>query len=469
MQSNITNDGAQEQPRGSGLADMFDQQLGVIKRAAPFEPIDDARLTKIIERGEVIHLKEGDTLYSAGDHAEYVFVILSGRVRHALGPDVEAGTLVRTLGASEVIGWAAILDGQPTHMATVTCLSDVSVFRIDGAVLLESVGELSKEVRESVMRRFTDLIRGDFTMPSWTTDLLRVMAADADESATSSTNQLTGMALTMYRIQQWFNSPKPYLLLLGFGVFFGFWYLACTALHLPRFSSLPGPIEVINEWFSKNPVYGTSIYTPAYYTDIISSVRRVAEAFVLATALGVPLGLLLGWSKSFREYVFPVFETLRPIPILAWVPLAILMFYYTESAVVYLTFLASFFATALNTKLGVDSIDESFPRAAACLGASRWQVFRHVIIPGALPFIFTGLQISVGVAWFSLVAAEMISGQYGLGYLIMTSYTMVQYPVIVIGMATLGIVGYATSALVRIAGDYLMQWRVRELALGGQR
>jgi len=163
--------------------------------------------------------------------------------------------------------------------------------------------------------------------------------------------------------------------------------------------------------------------------------------------------------------VFPVFELLRPIPILAWVPLAIVMFIATESAVVFLAFLASFFATALNTMLGVESIDESYVRAANCLGASKWQVFRHVIVPGAMPFIFTGLQISIGVSWFSLVAAEMVSGQYGLGYVINTSYMMVRYPTIVIGMITLGFVGYATSALVRIAGDYMMEWRVRELAL----
>ena len=88
--------------------------------------------------------------------------------------------------------------------------------------------------------------------------------------------------------------------------------------------------------------------------------------------------------------------------------------------------------------LGVESIDVSYVRAASCLGAKRWQVFRHVIVPGALPFIFTGLQISVGVAWFSLVAGEMVSGQYGLGYVINTSYTMVRYPTIIIGMVTLG-------------------------------
>jgi NitT/TauT family transport system permease protein len=119
--------------------------------------------------------------------------------------------------------------------------------------------------------------------------------------------------------------------------------------------------------------------------------------------------------------------------------------------------------------LGVQSIDVSYVRAASCLGAKRWQVFLHVIAPGALPFIFTGLQISVGVAWFSLVAGEMVSGQYGLGYVINTSYTMVRYPTIVIGMITLGIIGYITSAAVRLLGDYMMQWRARELSLGVNR
>jgi NitT/TauT family transport system permease protein len=142
------------------------------------------------------------------------------------------------------------------------------------------------------------------------------------------------------------------------------------------------------------------------------------------------------------------------------------MFKGLETPVIFLTFLASFYATALNTMLGVESIDETYFRAAQCLGARRAQVFLHVVVPGAMPFIFTGLQISMGVAWFSLVAAEMVSGKYGLGYLIMNSYTDVQYPTIVIGMITLGLVGYATSALVRAVGNSLMEWHVRELALG---
>jgi NitT/TauT family transport system permease protein len=274
------------------------------------------------------------------------------------------------------------------------------------------------------------------------------------------------LALTLLRLAQWLRSPAPYLMLLGYALLLGAWYLAVDVLSLPRFSKMPGLVQVVREWISPDPTFGVSIHTPVYYQHVLVSLRRIGVAFLLATLLGVPVGLLLGWSTTFKEYVFPVFELLRPIPILAWVPLAIIMFAGSETPVVFLTFLASFFATALNTLLGVKSIERSYLLAARCLGASRWQVFRHVVVPGSLPFIFTGLQISVGVAWFSLVAAEMVSGQFGLGYLINTSYTMVQYPTIVIGMLTLGVVGYLTSAMVRFAGGRLMAWRAREMSMG---
>ncbi|RTL55433.1 MAG: ABC transporter permease [Bradyrhizobiaceae bacterium] len=252
-------------------------------------------------------------------------------------------------------------------------------------------------------------------------------------------------------------------MLLGFVLFLSAWYLAVDIFKLPRFSKLPGLRDVITEWLSPNPVYGISIFTPEYYQHIFVSLVRIGTAFVAATILGVPLGLMLGWSERFREYVFPVFETLRPIPILAWVPISIILFNGSEVSVVFLTFIAAFFVTTLNTMQGVRSIDETYIRAAACLGATPNQIFMDVVIPGALPSIFTGLQISIGVAWFSLVAAEMVSGEYGLGYLINTSYTKIQYPTIAIGMFTLGIVGYLSSSLVRLLGNRLMKWRMREI------
>lgn len=276
------------------------------------------------------------------------------------------------------------------------------------------------------------------------------------------------LAMTSYRMRRNLRSSTPYLMFLGIFLWLAAYWLLCEGLQLARFAKLPGPVALIKDWLSPTPFQGISIFTPEYYHHIYVSCRRIAIAFFLATALGVPLGLLMGWSRAFRDYTFPILETLRPIPILAWVPLAILMFKGYETPVIFLATLASLFVTTLNTMLGVQSIDESYFRAAGCLGSSRWQVFRHVVVPGALPFIFTGLQISIGVAWFSLVAAEMVSGDYGLGYLIIQSYVNSVTIPMVIGMLTLGFVGWFTSAIVRFVGSQLMQWHERALALQGR-
>lgn len=265
----------------------------------------------------------------------------------------------------------------------------------------------------------------------------------------------------IYRVKQAMTSPAPYLGLAGIIAFILFWYLTTEYFKLPRFNKLPGPVEVWVEFTSPDPIYGTSMYTPQYYWHIVTSSLRVLFAFGLATMLGVPLGLFMGWKRTLRDYAFPIIEVLRPIPVLAWVPLAIIMLPGREAPIIFLAFLAAFFATTLNAMLGVESIDESYFRAARCLGSSSWKIFKRVVVPGALPDVFTGLQIGMGVAWFSLVAAEMVSGEHGLGFLIWDSYVLSQYPVIVIAMITLGIVGYIYSATIRVVGRMLMGWTTR--------
>ena len=405
-----------------------------------------------------------EKIYDLGDVADDVYIVVSGSVRHVLGQEADASKREKTLLSGGIFGWAAVLEGQNSRLATTTSLEETEVVRIDGKALI-GLFKNSPDTGDIVMSRFATLINQEFTVPQ--SIAAQVPSFKQALKATSlQGSEVTTMALTVFRISTWLKSPRPYLMLIGFALVLGFWYLSVEVWQLPRFVDMPGITEVFREWFSKDPVYGLSIYTPEYYQHIGISLRRIAFAFFLATLLGVPLGLFLGWSKTLREFIFPLFEVLRPIPVLAWVPLAIIIFRGSETPVIFLTFLASFFATTLNTMLGVESIDESYSRAAYCLGASRFQTFRHVVVPGAMPYIFTGLQISIGVAWFSLVAGEMVSGQYGLGYLINTSYMMIEYPKIIIGMITLGIIGYTTSAMVRMMGDYLMQWRVRELALG---
>ncbi|GBE01554.1 bicarbonate transport system permease protein CmpB [bacterium BMS3Bbin06] len=269
------------------------------------------------------------------------------------------------------------------------------------------------------------------------------------------------------QIRKTLTSQRFWLLILGFVLTIGFWYVAVYWLPFKAFHRLPGPDEVITEWLSRDPYYGISIYTKEYYVHILYSTYRATTAFVLATVLGVPFGLIMGWNRRFYEYSFPLVEMIRPIPPLAWVPLAILMLPGSEPAVIFVTFLVAFFVTALNTLLGVQSIDEAYFRAARCLGASSKEILYDVVIPGSLPFIFTGLQIAMGAAWFSLVAGEMIAAQYGLGYLIWQGYSLVKYPTIIIGMLTLGIIGYISSVAIRYVGKKLMAWREQDLSGSG--
>jgi NitT/TauT family transport system permease protein len=449
------------------VAHPLDQTKALLRRTMPFQTVSEDMLHAIAGIATWQSYARGDAIYSVGDVAEDLHVVSSGRVSHNMAETPDAGPLVREVGSGGVFGWAAVLQGDRRRLAGTYCLERTELIQINGEALMKLV-EKNAAAGDVIMSRFATMITREFSAPPSVVRRVPHPAAPNGSTAQKNVGVATGWALTSFRLAQWVKSPKPYLMVTGFALMIGLWYLSVEVWRLPRFQDLPGLTAVFTEMFNPDPVYGLSVYTPEYYQHIWVSVRRVAIAFVLATALGVPLGLFLGWSRTFREYVFPVFETLRPIPILAWVPLAILMFHGAESPVIFLTFLASFFATALNTMLGVESIDESYSRAACCLGASKWQVFRHVIVPGAMPYIFTGLQISVGVAWFSLVAGEMVSGEFGLGYVINTSYTTVRYPTIVIGMITLGAVGYATSSLVRMLGDHMMQWRVRELALGGR-
>ena len=274
-------------------------------------------------------------------------------------------------------------------------------------------------------------------------------------------------SLALFRLRHSLTQRAPYVGLLGLISLILAWYLLTEFFDLPRFNKLPGPVAVWKEFTSREPTYGISIYAPDYYMHIFWSVWRVLQAFFWATVLGVPLGLFMGRKKTFRDYSFPILEIVRPIPVLAWVPIAILIFAgiaSREAPIIFLTFLATFYATILNTMLGVESIDEVYFRAARCLGSKPRHIFFRVVLPGALPYIFTGLQIGVGVGWFSLVAAEMVSGEYGLGFLIWDSYVLSQFEVIVIAMMTLGVIGYLFSALIRLAGRMLMRWTERGMA-----
>jgi len=192
-----------------------------------------------------------------------------------------------------------------------------------------------------------------------------------------------------------------------------------------------------------------------------ASLRRVLGGVGAALAVAIPLGLLLGRSARLRSLAHPFVELTRPIPPLAWVPLAILWFGIGDLSAVFIIFLGAFFPILLNTIAGVLSIERGLVESAVLLGAGRRDLFLKVLAPGATPAIFTGVRIAVGVGWMTLVAAEFtgVKSGYGLGYMIMTARDIQRADQIVAGMLVIGLIGFAIDALIRAAEGRLLRWR----------
>ena len=233
-----------------------------------------------------------------------------------------------------------------------------------------------------------------------------------------------------------------------------FWHVAASSklnLGLFTFTYVPTPKTVLDAAWQ---LFTSS----ALVAHLTSSLSRVFAGYLLAALLGVALGLLIGRSKWAEDTLLPPLEVLRPIPAVAWIPLAILMFPSSELSMVFITFTGALFPVLLNTIHGVEAVDPRLVASARSLGAGRAAILREVVLPGALPSIVTGLAIGMGTSWFCLVTAEMISGQFGIGYYTWESYTLQNYPDIIVGMLLIGVLGMGSSALVKRLGALATPW-----------
>jgi len=231
----------------------------------------------------------------------------------------------------------------------------------------------------------------------------------------------------------------------------GVWYLF-TKYRVPYLGNIPSPKEVVDEAIRFIP-------GARYPLNIAFSMARIYAGFFLGLIAGVPLGIAMGWFKKFRWFTFPLFEILRPIPVIAWIPIAVIMFKTTEQSIWWLIFLGAFFPIGLNSYYGTSSVPLEQVRAAQSLGASKKDLLLKVILPAASPAIYTGMTISMGLTWVILVAAEMVAGGFGVGYMTWEAYVLVTYPRIILGMLTIGACGWAFSAIIRKIADVAMPWR----------
>jgi len=217
------------------------------------------------------------------------------------------------------------------------------------------------------------------------------------------------------------------------------------------FSNIPSPLHVYKSFLNV-------VVTKTYWKDIYWSLYRIALAFTIGSLVGVTVGVALGYSAILRLIIAPYIEIMRPIPAIAWVPMSILMWPTTEQSIVFITFLGAVFPIVLNTWDGVKRVPIELVKAARSLGANRISVLFHVVIPYAIPNITVGMALGMGAAWFALLAGEMISGRYGIGYFTWESYELIQYGNIIVGMLTIGILSSITSGAIYLIKRKIVPW-----------
>ena len=235
--------------------------------------------------------------------------------------------------------------------------------------------------------------------------------------------------------------------------------LGATGTALPAFSAV---VETFLMGLFTLPgagPYGGPGDVPILFYQAGSSLVRVGAGFGFAVLIGIPLGFAMGYFKTANSNLDPIVSTLRPIPPIAWIPLAILWFGLGMKPTIFIIFIGTLFPIVLNTQQGVRGASRRLTEFALVLGASRAQILRKVIVYEAFPSVITGMRIGFGIGWMSVVAAEMIAAKSGLGYLIMTARWVFATDMVLAGMLMIGLIGFGGDLLLRSVESRFMRWR----------
>lgn len=226
---------------------------------------------------------------------------------------------------------------------------------------------------------------------------------------------------------------------------------------------LPTPLLVLEGWHSwifAKPGMGLNPYLGTWLANVEYSSMRVAQGFTLAALVGVPLGLLIGWSKFISQMFDPMIQSLRPIPITAWLPFSIAVFGIRDIGSIFLIFLGGFYAIVVNTTQGARDVDRNLVRAALMMGASRTQLILRVVLPAAMPSIFTGLRIGLGISWTAVIVSEMVAVKSGLGYVLWDAYYVGRMDIVLADMVSIGAMGYISDRIIVFIERKMLVWRI---------
>jgi NitT/TauT family transport system permease protein len=256
------------------------------------------------------------------------------------------------------------------------------------------------------------------------------------------------------RLARWLASQLNLNLLLGIvsiGALLLIWEFG-QPLGIPGVGNLPPPTAVIRA--------SAGLLTSKLYWDGWAlSLQRITAGFILAQIVGVPLGLLMAMHRNAFDTMFPVVEILRPIPPVAWIPVSIIFWPTRELSVIFIVFLGAFWIVLLNTIGGASTIEPNYKRAALSLGSTPSDMFWRIILPATVPSIVTGMAVGMGIAWEMVVAAEMVAGRTGLGYLLWQSFEVNAIAQCIVCMISIGIAGYISSEIIRLFGSFVAPWQ----------
>jgi NitT/TauT family transport system permease protein len=224
---------------------------------------------------------------------------------------------------------------------------------------------------------------------------------------------------------------------------------------------LPTPDRVWKAWvvWAFGPSGGFNAYSGTWLANLLFSAERVTKGFACAIVVGVPVGVMIGWSRAVSGAFDPTVQLLRPIPITAWLPFSIAIFGIQDVGAIFLIALGAFYPIVVNSAQGARDVERNLIRAALMMGAGRWTVLRRVVLPASLPSIFTGLRIGLGIAWTAVIVAEMVAVKSGLGYVLWDAYYVGRMDVVIADMASIGVLGLASDRIIILIEGWVLTWR----------
>jgi NitT/TauT family transport system permease protein len=226
---------------------------------------------------------------------------------------------------------------------------------------------------------------------------------------------------------------------------------------------IPTPLKVLEGWHSwifGQQGLGLNPYLGTWWSNVQYSAMRVAQGFGLAALLGVPLGLMIGWSRIVAKMIDPMIQSLRPIPITAWLPFSIALFGIRDFGSIFLIFLGGLYPIVVNTTQGARDVERNLVRAALMMGASRRQLLLRVVFPASMPSIFTGLRIGLGISWTAVIVSEMVAVKSGLGYVLWDAYYVGRMDIVLADMVSIGMLGFLSDRLIVFIERRVLAWRI---------